>query len=171
MLRDSRLDRRAIEAAECALPLLKGLRIDGSYKVLVAIVVTLAWPMLSRGGNAVLLKHLELNQCVALDRIDVTAEAARGDNGAAERGIDVEYRREGPVDAGGSPLLAMMRLISAVASMSSTAARPRGFSTWVPNGRLMRLPSRSPEISGGTGEALVRSAIFLHSGSGSEKPR
>ena len=120
------LDRRAVEFAERRLPFVERERIDGGDEMLVAIVEALARPVLHGRGDAVRLKHLDLLQGMTLDRRDVAAEAARSDDGASER---VAMSRTGvndqlmPAAAASS---AMMRLTSAVASTSSTAASPSG---------------------------------------------
>ena len=95
---DAGADRAAIEPPERLFPLLHGQRIDRRQQMLIAIVEAFARPMLGGGGETRPLQLLDVGEGVTLDAIDVAAEAARGDDGAAEGGVDVDNRRERPVD-------------------------------------------------------------------------
>ena len=98
------LDRRAIEPPEISFPLLHAEWVDRRHQMLVAVVEAFARPVLDRRRNAMRLEHLDLLERVPLDRRHIAAETARRHDGAAERCVDVEHRRERPVDPDGPRL-------------------------------------------------------------------
>ena len=67
-------------------------RVDRGDKVLVAVVMAFARPVLDRGGHACGLQLADMGQRMVADASRVGPETARRDDGRAEEGVDVDDR-------------------------------------------------------------------------------
>ena len=99
------VDRSAIKPAKLCFPLIHIEWIDGRDQMLVPVIIALSGPMFYRCGNAMGLECFQLSHRMFLDHLDICAKTACGDNCAAKRRIDVENRREGPIDTDGRSFL------------------------------------------------------------------
>ena len=102
---DAALDGTPVHGAKGRLPLFQVERIHRGQHMLVARIEALAWPVLGGGRQAGGLHHVDVHGAHAGHTLRRGPKGACAHDRAAEVRIDVNDRREGPVDADRTGLL------------------------------------------------------------------
>ncbi len=102
---DTALDAVAIKLAKGRVPFFDRKRVHRGDEVLIAVVIAFTRPMFETGGNAFVLKHINLGHRVSAHEVRIRAEPARGDDGGAEGCVNVHNGRKGPVGTNGHRLV------------------------------------------------------------------